>query len=206
MTGTPFPSMSPPTAPDPNVHAQRSLNWPTVVGVITIVFGAGGVFFGVIGIITWSLLRGSAFFGPQAGAMEKYAPAMIALQVVYVLLAALLLTGGILLVMKRRKAVVPLLIWSYCKIVYGAVYGVVNGLIQQESMQTVWTQSAAGPGAAPPPAVQAGFTTGVMIGSVAFMLIWSAILPVFLIIWFARRRVKTDVADEFLPRAEPTYP
>ena len=35
-----------------------------------------------------------------------------------------------------------------------------------------------------------------------FSVVWSAALPVFMLIWFARRKVKADVAEHFAPRAE----
>lgn len=180
--------LAPPTSPDPSAARKRDIVWPMVLGVIAIILGGLGAAMNAIGTIApWVMLILDL---PQEMRGGQIAPLSSAVSAVGTLLSALLLAGGVALLMRRRFAVRCLLIWSWLRIVHGFAVGAVQALGQMQAFE------------------QMGDPTGgrfayLMAGFILlFSVAWSAALPVFMLIWFARRKVKADVAEHFPPRAE----
>lgn len=180
-------------------RAKRSLVWPTVVGVIAIVFGIFGVLGGVWGTVWQALLLADALPPPwnnsQIQNNESYNQLTLAMQPVAILVALMLLIGGILLTRRSRAGVRWLVAWSIVKLVYGTA-AIVVGLLMQPQMLDAMTASSHGP--APPRGIMSAF----MIMGMVIASLWIAALPVFLLIWFTRVGVKADVDAHFLPRPE----
>jgi len=196
MTGMPGTPVAPPTMPDPNATGRRALAWPTVIGVIAIVFGVGGLL-GSIGGVVWQalLLAGNleAWGVQDADGAEAYAVPGLVLQAVAVLIPGALLVGGVLLVRRRRAAVRWLVTWAIVKLLHGAA-AVVMGYLVQQAMLASMGAGPAGPSRA--------FVNGVMLASFTVTAVWITALPVFVLLWFTRPRVRADVARAFEPAGE----
>lgn len=185
MDHPPIPA-APPTSPDPSAVARRKITWPTVVGIIAIVFAAGGLMTGLGGVVSWLFAE---TWRPGSGASAAhYRPVMIPLSAVHGLLAGLLLAGGIGLIRQRRWAVRVLLTWAWLRVVEGVVNAVVQAMMQREMFQQAGAQS---------PGMPAPFVHVMTVVSFVFALAWAAALPVFLLIWFRGRRVRGDIAEHF---------
>ena len=193
---------TPPTQPatpatPPNGPSSRS-NWPTALGVIGIVLGGLGVLGGLMGVVSnllfedslESLLSGTAP-GQEAlnAAFEittQWRGWTIGFALLGMAVAALLLAGGVLLLRRRRASVRALRIWAGAKIVL-VVANAVIGIVIQQAIFKVMLRTL--PGAAPE-----AFIGIFGIVSVIFALLWGLALPVFMAIWFARQKIKNEVA------------
>jgi len=157
--------------------------WPKVVGVISIVLGC---------LCTCVSLGGMAMKGMQFASPGMAQPQVnlppwmevwsIIQTILSLILSALLVTGGILL-LKRRPVSRPLhLIYALGDIVI-SVFGL---LVSVPVLRQVFAQTNTG--AAPKGAMVAvGIISGVVGATIA--LAW----PVFLLIWFCRRKIVREV-------------
>ena len=200
----PVPPPAPPTYAGPIGPVGPTSRWPKVMGIISIILGAGGALGNCFGVVT-PLLMG-AFQDvikdamPQGAgpdpfatleAVEKYIPWSIALQVLLLGLSVLLLVAGIALVRRRRWSIKGAAMWAILKILAGvpsAVLGYLSFKATMEAMQNVPNMNQ----------MDAGMMS--MMGSVGGMatvvggLLWGCAFPAFILIWFSRRKIKEEVA------------
>lgn len=217
MLNPPVPPISvPPTLPGAMRDTQRPRVWPTAIGVIAIVLGSLALLGGLINI-------GMPYFmGALAGVMPKgvpnpytafalWAKPMAASSAVGALVAAILLWGGLLLIKRRPKAVRVIMIWSVLKILYGFGAGAVMAAMQHSMFTTLFEEakaSAARQSGRPPPPFPTDTFAMVMASFTGILfVVWAALLPVFMLIWFTRRSVRADVdawpAPPFTARTAP---
>ena len=104
------PPAHPPTMPGAIAHPAREAMWPTPLGVIAILFGAGGVLMSVYGAATpWLMgfFEGFTARGPidAASLMMKWAWWLAGLNALGVVVAGVLLFAGIGLLRRRAWSV-----------------------------------------------------------------------------------------------------
>lgn len=186
-----YPPMFPGALPPPRPV------WPMVIGIIAIVFGSlaalGGAW-GVLGIALMGWLP-SVMPKPPAGqpdptqfmtAILAWQPWLIAVSVATLLIAIWLLTGGIMLIKRRAAARMALISWAIAKMALVLASVAVNYHVQQAQFAAM--QQAGGPMSG-----MAAIMSAVGVVSIALGVIWGWILPVFMLIWFARPRIARQV-------------
>ncbi len=197
--------ISPPAPPTEVGYAEtppKQSSWPTIIGVIAIVLGAGGALIGCFGALSPFFLDAMmSAMPPQAGqqAIQDVAKDWMAwtipIALVSVVLALLLLIGGIGLLKRRPWASKTCVAWAIIRILLVAVNSGVGYVIQQKTWDIMSQQD---PNLS---ALPAGFTGGILAATVVFNLLWGWALPVFMLIWFSRRKIKDEVVGWGAPVA-----
>ncbi len=189
------PPSVPPTQAGPLPTATPQSTWPTAIGVIAIVFGAGGILAAVFGILWMVVILPKLLeSGPQEQAAmlevsREHFGLLVTQNLVGLVLAAILLTGGIGLAKRCIWGVKTCRVWAMLKIVL-VLFGVGLGyVIQQKVFEAMSPQASGGTN----PAFNAGYSVGFKLGSVCFGLVWGIALPVFMLIWFSRARIKAEI-------------
>lgn len=188
----------PPTAPGAFQPQPRRSSWPTVIGVIAIVFGVGGM---LMGCWTSVFPLFTDFF---AEFFEKNMPAgqpnplefagqfetwSVIHGVAMLIVAAILLVAGIGLVRRRSSSIDTCRLWSVLKIlltIEACFFTAATQRVQFEAMQSQ------APGTMP---FGDDFTSMIIAATVVWALVWGCALPVFMLIWFARGKIKAETAQ-----------
>lgn len=175
--------------------------WPKTLGIIALIFGIGGLLQGVLSplslFITRQQMQTFVEQGADQGQVDEYLAKLSQMSYVtlaiYGSLAILLIAGGILLLKQRRIASMLLQTWAVLKILGGgflmfrmmALTRLQMSIIMAPSLKTASKGSA---GAAEMQMINeiTGYATWIGLG---FGFLWLAILPIFFIIWFNRRKV-----------------
>ncbi len=191
--------VAPPTQPGTIAAPQRPGNWPTVIGTIAIVFGSGGILVGLWGaastfamrFIEWALEQSqpSGVVDSQVAVMEAGIPWTVASSLIATAIAILLLLGGIRLNKRKRSSMRLLKFWAVMKIPV-VVIVTIAGILMQELQFEIMGQSSGGM----PMPFGGGFLDIMMAIGLAFTLAWGWALPVFLLIWLSRGKIKNEVA------------
>lgn len=188
---------TPPPLPS-HMTATPGSGWPRTLGIITIVFGVLGILGGLVAVINPLILRKQLESYVQLGAdavavdayMDKMVPYQITLAVLTFTAGLLLLAGGLFLIKKRAIAVKLLLAWGVYKIGIGIYTTIQSFPMVREQMEIMQSSTAL--------AGDAGETIG-QITSIATTfglvagLVWVAVLPVFLFVWFSRAKIREQV-------------
>ncbi|MHC4991611.1 MAG: hypothetical protein ACYTGC_11595 [Planctomycetota bacterium] len=201
MSMTPVPPVQ--ATPTPR---QAGKVWPTVIGTLAIVFGAGGllaygclgvlvsVFMGVIARVFREAAEKNPQMEMQAAQFEVMAESvwmMLTSNLVAGGLAVVLLVGGLGVTGRKGYGVRWCMTWAGLKFLYAipaAMLGYYMSAEQFKRMQEATVDSGN--------QVPAGiFTLMQSMGVVGVVLqvLWLWAGPVFLLIWFARRSVKDEV-------------
>ncbi len=202
------PAMPPPS--DPAEVPPSPSTWPTVIGVIAIVLGGLGALFGCLGAFSplfMGMMQSIVPEGQVTGleGMMDWAVWLVALAVVSMLIAVLLLVAGIGITKRRAWGPKVALVWAGLKMIFVVVNSVIGYLVQIaqfEAMQEAMANDQnmpAGMGAFMGSLMQAFGIFGLLIG-----VLWGWALPVFLFIWFARKKIRTETAGWAAP-TEPPY-
>jgi hypothetical protein len=176
----------------------KQSTWPTVIGIIAIVFGSLAALQGCFGAVMSAIMRplarkieGSMPEGQATGmeAIVQFAPWLVAGSIVAVCLAVILLVGGVMVTRRRPGAVKVCLTWATLKMLYAVPYSLLQyhiNKVQFEALQNDPNMPAGG-------AMTRLFD---MIGifAVVFGLLWLWALPVFMFIWFGRSRIREEIA------------
>jgi hypothetical protein len=188
---------TPPPLPS-HITTTPGSGWPKTLGIITIIFGVLGSLGGLLAFVNPFILRSQLQNYVQLGAdpvvvdayIDKMVPYQITLAVLTLTAGLLLLAGGLTLVKKRVIAVKLLLAWGVYKIGVG-IYTTVRSLPmvreQMEIMQSS-TALAGEAGEAIGKFTSIATTFGMIAG-----LVWAAVLPVFLFIWFSRAKIREQI-------------
>lgn len=193
------PHSSPPVrmAPPSDYHdisaGQVISSWPKVIGIIAIVFGALGAVNGVMGFMGQFVAEKVIDIVPtgQREAFEATKDLRIWVFLDYLVRLALgvvLIVGGSKLVGRKPGSARILRAWSWLKIL-ASVYSVAIAWQAIPTQIAVMQQD--------PNMQSSGLSTAMLefilkLGFVAFLL-WCIALPVFLLIWFARRTIKDEI-------------
>ncbi len=204
-SGEQAPSMTPPSDPG----EVPPSNWPTAIGVIAIVVGSVGAMSGCLGAFSpliFDLFQRIVPEGQVTGleGMMDWAVWMVAVSVVGMLVAVLLLVAGIGITKRRAWGPKAALVWAGLKMIFVVVNSVIGYLVQIaqfEAMQEAIANDQnlpAGMGAFMGSLMQALGIFGLLIG-----VLWGWALPVFLFIWFSRKKIRTETAGWAAPTGQP---
>ena len=199
------PQMQPPTPMTPPTDAgaipPKPSSWPMVIGVIAIIFGSLATLQGCMGL-GWPLVAGlftSVMPEDQAEMMnttEPLMPLMIISAGLTMVIAIVLLIGGIGLTKRSPGSPKTCRIWAGSKmllVVYASIVGYLVQQAQMEAMQRMLEDDPNTAGAMP------GIIGTIMaiVGPLflVFAIIWGWALPIFMLIWFSRRKIKAEIAQ-----------
>jgi len=184
---------APPTMAGPLPTPARTSSWPTAVGVIAIVFGAGGLLANLWGALA-PLFIGAIAEHMPAGQQASIDVAIhwqnwtVAFSLLQFVLAILLLLGGIGLLQRRPSGRRRLLWWAPLKMLAAVAGLFVGWAMQQESLQVMQQQGG-------PAALGAKMAQSFTVVGLVLALLWGCALPVFMLIWFTRPTIRAEVAN-----------
>ena len=184
------PDAIPPQQPGEIGGAERPATWPTVLGVISIVFGSGAGLSGVWGFLAPQFLEMMADQMPpgQAApllAMQGWTTWIFISSALTVVIGLILLVAGIDLVRRRARGIKLGRVWAVLKMIFAVVGSCVGLIIQQDQFRQMSQQNLPIGGSVYSVMVVVGVTVGVL---------WGCAYPVFLLIWFSRAKVKSEYA------------
>lgn len=188
----------PPTLRPVYEMPQKS-SWPIVLGIICVVFGILGVLGGMCGIgssVLQGMLAGAMPSDPEMQEMQAAFthlwPLMLATQTFEMVIAIVLAVGGFALISRRPWSRKTLLWWSGLRMV--AVIGSVLVMYQfQQAILQMAQEVGSQDGANPmPPMIGMFMNFGFGI-SAAFRIIWGWALPIFVLIWMNRDKIRSEV-------------
>ncbi len=170
--------------------------WPKVIGIIAVILGGLGILGG-----GWALIM-PFFMDLMMGLMPKgQVPGIESLQMLkdwqgwlavssllMIGLATLLLFVGIGLLKRRRWAVRLGVWWSILKVLFVVAQNVVGLSMQEAQMEALSEQMSNIPG------MSSGFISAMAVMGMIVGIAWGWALPVFLLIWFSRAKIKEEVA------------
>lgn len=197
--------MSPPRPPQHpgELPAQQSA-WPSVIGIIMIVLGSLGVAMyacgGVFTVLMPALMGAAASSGAQSDPIlaaqtdvtQRYLVWNLVNSIVLLALGIMLLTAGIGLLRRRAWSVGLGRGWAIGRIAWTipATYMGYRVAIETFAAMEKASQESGQP---MPPFFGVMMQGGSIVGS-AVGAIFVCALPVFVLIWFARGRVRSEVA------------
>jgi cytochrome c biogenesis protein CcdA len=181
------------TAP-PALESPKS--WHRTLGTIAIIFGSLGLLQGVIAPFTLLIverqMQAAVKMGAEQEAVDSYLAQLKTVSYLgaatYFLLGILLLVGGILLLRKRSASATILKIWAVLKIAGGAFILFKNSSLTKMQMELMF--SSQGKEAE----VVGSIATYAVWFGIIFGMIWLCALPIFLLVWFNRSKIKQDIA------------
>ncbi len=134
-------TMTPPTLPTPALqqHLRGPSQWPTVIGVLAIIFGAFEVLGGCVGIVSPWFMSVMVEVLPQEqslgmAAMVEWGGWMVASSLAGLGIGVLLLLGGVSLMQRRPRGRTMCLTWALLRIPVVVLGLVVGYLIQQDHL------------------------------------------------------------------------
>jgi len=196
----------PPTQPYAPVVGPRPSSWPSVLGIMAIVWGALGTMNGCMGSLTPFLMSTFASFIPkeQAGlteALEEYLPWTVALALIMTALGILLIVGGAGLLKHSRFAIKTCLAWAWLKIMAVVASSVMQYFIQQAQKEQMKTMLPDDPNI--PNFLTDGTVTAFALAMVGLGLAFHLGLSLFIIIWFKRQKIKDEVSQWGREHSQP---
>ena len=183
----------PPMEPGPIAIPPRSSSWPMVIGVIAIVIGVLGQIGGIWGMVAVFFMDSMMSMVPASqraeivDSMKGTELLSVVCGILGIVLAVLLLVSGIGLTKRRPWSPKMCKVWAVLKMLL-VVFTTVSGVMVQRSSFEAMSQQSNAPG------FQQGMFIGMLIGT-CFGLLWGWALPVFMLIWFSRSKIKEEVAD-----------
>ncbi len=190
---------APPTQAGGFVPLAPPEGWPTVIGVLSIIFGSLASlqgFCGLLGLIAFSSLLSflpqevQDQMGTQMQSSMPY-PGFQALQILTEFgVAILLLVGGIMLVRRKPKSRGVLTAFAWIDLLSNTYVAVLGYFVLQASMAAMKDNPQMQQ--VPPGMLGIMQSLGVVMVPVGWLL--SAIWPVFLLIWFRRAKIRASMA------------
>lgn len=196
---------APPTVP---MAVVKPAQWPTVVGIISVVLGAGGLLMNAASILFTALTpqfmsRMQTITGPSgsgqvqsmASIQEAWMWPTVGVYVLALACSGWLLCAGIMLLRRWPSAGTWHVRYAWVRIV-AALAGAVIGFFVQQASMDVAMQGATATGGPNAPGVAMAQSFGKVFAAVGvvFMLLWGWAYPVFLLVCFSRPRVKQELA------------
>lgn len=181
--------IAPPMQPGiPSMESPPS-KWPTVIGIIAIVWAAIGLLGGVCGLGGIFMARSMPANFPGAPGMSMGMKPLMMLPGTFIILIvrACLLALGIGLLKRQPWAAKWIRTWAVVEMLCSVVVLAVSHFAQQQQFAAMASQ----PGMQQmPPGFFAGFTVVYFV--CGLLVAW--VLPVFVLIWFSRDKIKEEVA------------
>lgn len=188
----------PPTQPGEMYLPQQPSAWPKVIGIIAIVLGALGVLGGCMGLA--STLFVDTFKGVLEDMMPSGQPSplepleavyehkgwMIVTQFLTMGAAVLLLFVGIGLLKRAAWSARAAMYWAVIKMAV-VVPGAVLAYMANKAQLATMAEQGGG-------FVGSGLVEAIGAASIGLSVVWGWALPVFVLIWFSRAKIKAEVA------------
>jgi len=183
----------------PYAAKTQESNWPKVIGIIAIVVAAVGIVGGACGLVSWLGMSAMQVSMSSSGQvvkanmpviteMGKWRGYTFLAGAVSFILQIVLLVSAIYLIRRRRWTIPALRIWACLYIFFSLIGTIISYHMQKELYQQL--ASGAGPqGPLPMAAPQALIGLGMLFG-----ILWACALPVFVLIWFSRQKIKAETA------------
>ncbi len=192
-TSSAYATATPPTDRGQYVAPPPKSVWPTVLGIIMIVFGSLGTLGAIwrlIGLVAMRPMLQNTPQGPmQLYAWDKLGLWVPAVSVLFLLAEAWLLTAGIQLLRRKANARFLSLSWTGVKVAATIFSMVVNYFVQLAQQEYAAQHQSSGA-----MAMQSVMHNFAMIGMVIGFL-WAIALPAFLLIWMSRAKIKDEMAQ-----------
>jgi hypothetical protein len=166
----------------------RDTRWPKALGIISIILGVLGILAGFIGASAGLIVKTLQAMVEDKGAVDWNAVSravtwLARISLVSAILAVVLLVVGVGLVRRRAWAIPLGKTWAVLQIIVAILGTGMSHMIQRSIAEAIQ---------------QAGTTGRMPIGTspaaTAWSLLWGCALPVFMLIWFARREIREEVA------------
>ena len=188
----PGPPGIPPTQPGAYIPPEQPSSWPKVIGIICVVLGGLGILGAASSALGPAISNFFASMMPddQANVMEvtkEYQPWTMIIALLQGILAVLLLAGGIGLLQRRRWGIAVSMVWAVLRMLLVVASAILSYDVVIKTIEAMSQQSGA-------PALSDEFAEVVAIVGAVFTLLWGWALPVFLLIWFTRGRIKAETA------------
>jgi hypothetical protein len=164
--------------------------WHRVVGIICIVFGGGALFRSIFSTLGQQTERSGADLIAYQALMSQWSGKLMAMAGAAALSALILAVGGLLLLLKKRKSVMALKIWVGIKIVFLLVTIPIQAGFLKAIDGLHYTGALAGEGAE----FAASDGRIWIVLKIAVEVLWSMLLPTFILIWFSRKKIREQVA------------
>ncbi|MCH7545702.1 MAG: hypothetical protein IID30_04785 [Planctomycetes bacterium] len=189
-------SQPPPSAPPvtPGAIAPRPSRWPAIIGTIALVFGILATLGGCVGLVMMPVME--AFMeavpsqqNPALAGLSEWKQWTIPGSMAGMALGVLLVVGGSGLLRRRGWGRRVCLGWAGLKmvlVIYMATIQYQIAIDQAEAMKNDPNFQAL-------PAQFAGFMQSFGMIGVIISVIWGWALPVFLLVWLSRRKIRDDV-------------
>lgn len=187
-----------------SVAVGKKTSWPKIIGIIALLFGLLGAVKGGIAIATTLLGKMGAAADGASGMSafyEKWSLFLYGGATGEIFLGGLLFVGGIILLFRKRFAMLALVAWALIKMLFVAVSFVLNFLMQREQLPLVIEQQkkmldkAGGAGNEQMLEMVSGATNIISKVMMFVGLIWVMLLPLFVLIWFIRPKIRREMAD-----------
>lgn len=194
LGNTPGPPAAPPTELVRVPTPEKVSSWPTVIGIIAITLGGLGTLSGLWGALSPIYMRAMSAAMPTSqraafDLMQNWQTWTVVASLLGTVLAVVLLVAGIGLLKRAAWARPTCQIWAVLKMLLAVATAVVGSLIQRDMLSAM---SRMDPNM---PALPAGFAEGAASVGLVFALAWGWALPVFLLVWFARGKIKAEIAE-----------
>jgi len=195
--------IAPPTAPGRLSVPPREAQWPSFIGIISIIFGILGVAKSVLMLVYYSLIFGGVLKKPAEmipsgtgqvnpfPALQNHIGILVTSELLTLGLGILLIVAGFGLYRKHPGAVAWTRIWAVLKIIVTIIGTAIGVWIQKETLRVMMNDPNAPP--ATPAFVQWLPMARAVVGGVA-SLVFTCAWPVFLLIWLRLTSVRTEVA------------
>lgn len=198
-TEEPQPAAARPLAPPTQVELpSRTMpapapSWPSVLGILALLLGLFGTLVGAFAVLSPLVMSFWAQFVPAEGrtglaVAERWTTWTVASGGLATGLSLLLMVAGIGLLLRRRWACALLQTWAVLRMILAVGQVGVAYVIQQETLASMSQQMPA-----PMPAQQ--YVQLFALLGMVISLAWYWALPVFLLIWLARGRLREHVAE-----------
>ena len=188
----------PPMAPGPIPQVRPTSRWPTVIGIIAIVLGSlgalgGGV--GMFGPMFTGMIKefvedqpGTAATVVQFEVTAEWATWNIVQSICGLAVGVVLILAGVGLLKRRGWGPKATISWAVLKMLlvigasvggYGQAKTLIDRMVDDPNMQGL---------------PQGALSIGIVIG-VGLNAVWGWALPVFMLIWFSRSKIKAETAQ-----------
>ena len=181
---------APPTQTAGPQLPPRQSRWPTVIGIVAIAFAGLGIlggFCGLVGTVTMFTVMPDDQ-AAAAGMPSGWALWIVITSLLGLGLTVLLLIFGIGLLQRRPWSAKMCSRWAMVYIIYAVINSFMTYSMQQ-------AQFAAMSQTTQPAPMPAGFEKTVAAFGLVIGLVWACALPVFMLIWFSRAKIKDEVAS-----------
>lgn len=191
----------PPMAPGPIPQAQPTSRWPKVIGIIAIVLGSLGALGGCLGMfgpMFTNMMKdmienqpGSGQVTAQFAVMEEWATWIVVQKVCELAVGVALILAGAGVLKRRAWAPKAAISWAAVKMLL--VIG--TSTIAYLQMQTQFDRMFDDPNLQGLPPGFSSFGSVFTVIGVGLTAIWGWALPVFMLIWFSRSKIKAETAQ-----------